>query len=133
MSEGERLQVAVWLGGVAYALWRGPLAVRVVAASLLVGLLASLAFWGRNDPYVLKPYLVVADLLTLSACAWAAAATRATWALSALGFQVLSLLTFIAKGLDPSLLSWGYLTLAIIWGYGVLASVVAGAFQGGRP
>ena len=129
MSGGYALQVALWLAVVAFALWRGRRPVRIVALTLLIALVASLVFWGRADRNALKPHLVAADLLTLAACFWAVLRTKAVWSVVATGCQILSLLAYVAKAVDRSLHSWGYLTLAVIWGYGVLGSVLAGALQ----
>ena len=120
-------QVGLWLAVTGFALWRGPLAVRAVSASLLLGLILSMLFWGKVDPYGLKPHLVVADLLALGTCVWALVRTWSRWAAAACAFQILSLVTQLAKAVDPAILSWSYLTLGVIWGYGVLASLLAGA------
>lgn len=120
------LQIGLWLTVTGFALWRGPRPARVVAVSLLFGLALSLTFWSSVDPYRLKLHLLLADFVALAACGWALLNTRSRWAAAACAFQSLSLLTQLAKALDPAILSWSYLTLGIVWGYGVLGSLLAG-------
>lgn len=123
------LQIGLWIAVTGFALWRGPPPARIVAVSLLFGLALSMIFWRRVDPYGLKLHLLLADFVALAACGWALVKTRSRWAAAACAFQSLSLLTQLAKALDPTILSWSYLTLGIVWGYGVLGSFLSGVLM----
>jgi hypothetical protein len=54
------------------------------------------------------------------------------WPLWAAGFQLLALITHIARLVDPHVGAWAYITAALIWGYMLVAALGVGAYNSWR-
>lgn len=110
---------AVWLGG-----WSE----RVVAAGFV-------AAWAmtpltRNPRWdALQWGGIAIDILFLLLLVGVALRTRRFWPLFAAGFQLLAVLTHLARAIDPGVRAWAYYTAGIIWTYATLAALGVGTYN----
>jgi hypothetical protein len=51
------------------------------------------------------------------------------WPLWAAGFQLLALITHVARLVDRHVGAWAYITAALIWGYALVAALAVGTFN----
>ena len=65
--------------------------------------------------------LVLLLLLSLRSSRW--------WPIWATGFQLLALVTHVARFVDPKLGAWAYITAALIWGYMLVAALAVGTYH----
>ena len=121
---------ALWLAGCGYAAVIGRSYARVtgfmLASQYLLELLADAI---PRDPHAARPVTGATDLLLLAWLIWVALRRRVGWAAPAVAFQFLSVLTHVAKLILPSARGWAYVTGGTIWGFALLAAVVAGAYR----
>ena len=54
---------------------------------------------------------------------------RRRWLVWAAALQGLAIATHFARWLDPSVGRWGYATADVLWGYGVLATLLAACLE----
>ncbi|MBW8882014.1 MAG: hypothetical protein JF615_11545, partial [Asticcacaulis sp.] len=55
--------------------------------------------------------------------------TTRFWPLAAAGFQLLAVMTHVAKLIDPALQQWAYITAGVIWTYLVLVTIGIGTMN----
>ena len=122
----QAISAFVWVAVCLYGLRRGPVAPRILAGALLLNLVEVFALEPLDRPYHVHVSLLVGDVGVTLAALWSLRFTRRAWLFVAIGFQLLSLATHLAKALDRTLGGWGYVTLAAVWGYAVLGCLVAG-------
>ena len=125
-STPQDLSTLLWVAVCGYALWKGSAATRIVAAALLLNLVEMALLRPLDRPYHVHLSLVVGDVMVLAAALFATRRSGRAWLSCVIAFQLLSLATHAAKGLDPTLGGWAYVTLAAFWGYGVLACLLVG-------
>jgi hypothetical protein len=81
----------------------------------------------------------VVDVLLLLLLLWIALRSPKYWPLAAAGFQLLAVLTHVAKMIDPGLQQWAYITAIVIWTYLLMITLGVGVWNcwrdknGGRP
>jgi hypothetical protein len=122
----------VFAAGCSAAVARGPTPVRMVAGALAVELVAVLALQPLENHFKLSPTSAIGDAAVWVVCLVAAKRTGARWAIGAAGLQGAAIACHVAKVFDPSIRSWGYLTLQSFWSFCVLACVLAGSFSTGK-
>jgi len=119
----------LYYGAGAYAAWRGGPMARLVALALLlensIGLLIGDPVHAESPRFV----TLALDLAVLGAILYVAFATDFRWPLLASALQILSILTFVARIIDPTILSWTYVTVDISISFALMATVVYGAVQ----
>ena len=132
---GYQLPVWVWptalLSVCALAVWRGRNEERLAAGGYLAAWALSLVvFQARSEETQWGVLVVDAGLLGLFV--WLAMRGRRYWPLFAAGFQLLAVVTHIARALDSAVSGWAYLTAGIVWGYLVLIAIGYGAWTANR-
>jgi len=126
------IENAIYYAGGGFALWKGGRAERWVAAALLIENTISILI---QDPHPATGprYLTLAmDAAVLLVILWVAFSTPLRWPLLASALQILSILTFVARIIDPTVGSWAYLTIDIAISFILMAAVVYGAFVHAR-
>jgi hypothetical protein len=121
------IENTIYYAAGAFALWKGGRAERVVAAALLIE--NTISFFAADVRYMEAPrYMPLAlDVLVLAAILYVVFSTDRRWTLLASALQILSMLTFVTRILDPSILSWTYVTVDIGISFALMAAVVYGA------
>ena len=113
------------------AFWRGGREEQTAAGAMLLSVLATLFLrdpkwsgtqWGAfaADAGLLVVLLVIA------------LRTARFWPLFAAAFQLLCVITHIARILDPGVRAWAYATAQVIWTQWVLFAIGTGAFTNWR-
>lgn len=97
-----------------FAIWRGGLEERLAAANLWLNTTATHLLRDYSWPQV-QPAGFVADVLSLVLLLAIALRSRKYWPLAAAAFQLLMVITHIAKLIDPDIGQWSYLTAIVIW------------------
>jgi hypothetical protein len=114
---------------VAFALWRGGRPERVIA---LAGLLASVASAVlQTDPNdLINPQWgdLVVDLAYLGLVLWFALRSDRHWTLWAAAFQLLGVVTYVARMADLRVGAKAPFTASVIWSYLVLAALAVGTW-----
>ena len=119
-----------WLTGCAIAVALGRRVARLAAL-----LLAAQLFLIACEPFIvrssnaLRPVGTFTDIVLAVVFVVLALRERRQWVAAAAAFQILSVLTHVARVLSPQVRGWAYMTGAILWGYSALAAVVWGAFR----
>lgn len=115
----------------ALAVWRGGLEERLAAgANLLAWVLTRLVFADGSE-LIQWPVLAI-DTAFLVLLMWIALRTRRHWPLFAAGFQLLGVVTHLARAADAGVSGWAYLTAALLWNYLVLYAIGYGAWTAPR-
>ena len=123
---------SIVLGSLAYsgvcgfALLKGGRAERLVGAAMLLELLIMIPVADIHRTEAPRYVSLVLDILVLGALLYAAFSTERRWVLLASAFQSLSVLTHLSRIIDPSMHSWAYITVDIVWGYGLMLTLLAG-------
>ena len=126
-----QIGTGVWLVGCMFALWRGGQTERQAAAVLLADVAALHLLPWLNPLGSVRWWTASTDLATLFGLAWIARRSSRAWLRAALGFQFLAVLVHAPKLLDPTIRSWGYITVATSCGYAVILALVVGSLT--RP
>ncbi|MDZ4367596.1 MAG: hypothetical protein U0987_11315 [Afipia sp.] len=126
-----QLPVWVWptalLAVCALAVWRGRDDERLAAGSVLAGwALTLMVFKSRSEDTQWAVLLI--DMGLFSVLTWVALRTRRYWPLFAAAFQLLLVVTHLARALDAGVSGWAYLTAGLVWSYLMLAAVGYGAW-----
>jgi hypothetical protein len=113
------------------ALWKGALEERCAAVGLLFSMGATIALRDTSWPKVQSTEFLadVANLLLLTGIALR---SPKYWPMAAAGFQLLAVMTHVAKLVDRGVAQWTYLTAGIIWTYLLMIALVVGTVNAAR-
>ena len=114
----------IYLSVCGFALSKGERSERLVAAAMLLEI--AVGHFIRAGEVLEDPrYISLAlDSLVLAALLYVAFSTDHRWALLGSALQILSVLTYITRIIDPTIHSWAYITVSIGIGYGLLAVLI---------
>jgi hypothetical protein len=73
-----------------------------------------------------------ADIANLGLLIWIALRSPKYWPMAAAGFQLLAVMTHVAKLVDRGVAQWAYLTAGIIWTYLLMIALVVGTVNASR-
>jgi hypothetical protein len=127
----------VWLANLltallcGFSLWKGGSEERLFTFTLLANAALTIGLRDLSWPHVQWQTFVL-DAVTLAVFLAVSFRTERYWPLFATGFQVLGVVTHMAKLIDPSLQQWAYLTAGIIWTYLQMFAIAAGAWNSWR-
>lgn len=112
----------------AAAVWFGGRAERAVAAGFVVAWIATPVV---RDPHWDAPQWagIAIDVLFFVFLSAVALRTRRYWPLFAAAFQLLAVLTHVARIIDPGVRAWAYYTAGIIWTYMTLLALAIGTYN----
>lgn len=128
------LALPVWLGPVVLllvcgaAFLKGGREERLTAAALLANVGATNLLRDQSWPHLQRAEFA-ADVILLVLFGAIALRTRKFWPLAAAGFQLLSVVTHLAKMIDPALQQWAYITAIVIWTYLILIALAVGVWN----
>lgn len=122
------LGLAVLFAVSAAAFLKGGSEERLTAACLLMNVTATVVLRDPSWPH-LQWAAFGADLVQLAALVWIALRSPKYWPLAAAGFHLLTVLTHIAKMIDPNLHQWAYITAIVIWTYLLIAALAVGTWN----
>ena len=117
---------AYYTGG-AFALWKGGRAERMVAVALLIENTNSILIQNPHAANAPRYVSLGMDLAVLSVILYVAFTTDLRWALLASALQILSMLTYVARIIDPTIERWAYITTDIGISFMLMVTVVYGA------
>lgn len=119
----------VYLSVCGFTLWKGGRSERLVAAAMLLEIVVG-HFIRAGEVLEDPRYISLAlDSLVLVALLFVAFSTDHRWALLGSALQILSVLTYITRIIDPTIHSWAYITVSIGIGYGLLAILIYATCQ----
>lgn len=125
------LYYTLLFGTCGYALWRGKVDARIVAATFLLGNYATIAL--RSHPAggysSLELGIFAVDVACLLAFTYAALISDRFWPLWVSGFQLTTSFGHILKLADSSLLPLAYATALRFWGYPILIILAVGVWR----
>lgn len=132
---GYQLPIWVWptalLSVCALAAWRGRDPERLAAGGYLAAwALTVVVFKDRTDDIQWAVMLIDAMLLVLMV--GLALQARRFWPLFVGAFQLLAVLTHVARALDGRISGWAYLTAVLVWGYLAMATIGYAAWTAPR-
>lgn len=126
-----QLPLWVWptalLGVGALAVLRGRDQERMATVGLLAAWAFSMVVFRQRSQETQWAILGI-DLALFLLYVWMALGSRRFWPLFVAGFQLLALVTHLARALDPGISGWAYLTAERIWSYLVLITIGYGAW-----
>jgi hypothetical protein len=121
------IESSIYLAGCSFALWKGGRPERIVATAMILEFVVGVSVrTSSENPHYLSLGL---DIAVLAAVIYVAFTTQRRWALVGSALQILSILCYITRLLDPSILSWTYLTVGIALGYALLLALIYGTVQ----
>lgn len=126
-----------WLGFVVMflvcsgAFVRGDVEERLTAGGLMTNVLATVVMRDPSWPQLQRAGFLV-DVLFLLLLLGIALRTRKFWPLAAAAFQLLAVLTHVAKMIDPDLHQWSYITAIVIWTYLLMIALGVGVWNSWR-
>lgn len=82
----------------------------------------------RGDSHDTQWGILAVDGGLLALYVYLALRTSRYWPLFAAAFQLLAVLTHIARALDTAVSGWAYMTAGLVWSYLVIATVGYGAW-----
>jgi hypothetical protein len=110
------------------AFWKGGPSERIAAAGFLVAWFATPLLVGTR--HGAPPWISFAiDTLFFLLLLGLALRSGRWWPLAAAAFELLSVLTHVARLIDPGVYKWAYLTADIFWTYLLLATIALGTFN----
>lgn len=110
------------------AFWKGGRDERLVAAGLLVNVLLTWLLRDWSWPYIQWEAFGIDVLLLLLLVAVALRSSK-YWPMSAAAFQLLAVLTHIAKLVDQNVNQWAYITAIIIFTYLLVFALGVGVWN----
>lgn len=116
---------AVVCGG---ALWKGGADERNVAGAMLFSIICTIALRDRSWAGIQWGALL-ADSLLLAFMIVIALRSDRWWPLPAAAFQLLAVITHVARMIDPVFKPWAYATAGIIWTHMLLWTLGIGALN----
>jgi hypothetical protein len=111
-----------WLGFVVMfvvcsgAFIRGGVEERLTAGGLLTNVAATVVMRDYSWPQLQRAGFAI-DVLFMILLLAIALRSAKFWPMAAAGFQLLAVLTHVAKMIDPDLEQWSYITAIVIWTY----------------
>jgi hypothetical protein len=138
------IQLPPWIGVplslliCAVALWKGGLEERVTASGFLICFAITALLRDTTWPHIQKA-VFASDVAYFILLLVIALRTYRYWPLTAAGFQLLAVMTHVAKMIDNGMGQWAYVTAGVIWTYLLLIALGVGVWNcwrdkvGGRP
>jgi hypothetical protein len=120
---------AVYYAAGGFALWKGGRWERFISGLLLVQNTISAVMQDvrhLEDPRYVSLTL---DVVVLAGLLYVAFKSDLRWTLVGSALQILIVLTFLTRIIDPSINSWAYVTADIALSFGLMGAVVYGAVQ----
>jgi hypothetical protein len=125
------LGFAVMFAVCSCAFIRGGVEERLTAGGLMTNVAATVVMRDYSWPQLQRAGFIV-DILLLVLLLAIAMRTRKFWPLAAAAFQLLAVLTHVAKMIDPDLQQWAYITAIVIWTYLLLIALGVGVWNSWR-
>jgi len=110
------------------AVLKGGLEERLTAVALLSNVAATVAMRDRSWPHLQWAGFSV-DVLLLLVLVVIALRSPKFWPLAAASFQLLAVVTHVAKIVDPELQQWAYITAIVIWTYLLMFALGVGVWN----
>lgn len=126
-----------WIGtlygvlAIAAALWKGDGELRATAVVMALNLIISPMLVDHSWPPVQWGEFAIDGAVFVFFLALALRSAR-YWPLAACGFQLLLVLTHLAKLVDPNVQQWAYLSALIVWCYLVMTAFAVGTWNSWR-
>jgi hypothetical protein len=118
-------------GACGYALWRGKVDARIVAAAFFVGNFATFALRseGSGGYSSLEPGIFAVDLACLAAFTYAALISDRFWPLWVSGLQLTTSFGHVLKAVHSDMLPLAYAAALRFWGYPILIILAVGVWR----
>lgn len=117
-----------------YALWRGKVDARIVAAAFFIGNFATIALRSHSTGAysTLDPGILAVDMVCLLAFTYAALISDRFWPLWVSGLQLTTSFGHVLKLIDSSLIPLAYAAALRFWGYPILIILAIGVWRSQR-
>ncbi len=113
----------------AFALWRGGWPERTIAVLNVLASLASGVLQNRGDWISPQWADLIVDVTFLLVLLWLALRSDRYWPMWAAAFQLLGVVTYVARMADYRVGALAPFTAGVIWSYLVLGSLAVGTWQ----
>ena len=113
------------------AAWRGREEERLSAGAYLRAWALTLVVFRARREATQVPVLMI-DVALLAVFSWIALRSRRYWPLFAAAFQLLAVMTHLARLADTAVTGWAYQTAGLVWAYLVIVSIGYGAWTAPR-
>lgn len=131
------IALPLWLGPLilllvtAAAFWKGGSEERYTAGGILLSFMVTVLTRDNSWQHV-ESAVFVADTSLFIALVVISLKTPKFWPMAAAGFQLLAIMTHVAKVMDAGLQQWAYITAGVIWTYLLLAALGVGTWNAWR-
>ena len=113
------------------AFWKGDRETQLAAGGLLLGWAATIAL--RDRSWIGTQWSAFAsDAGLLVILVIISLRTRHYWPLAAAGFELLCVVTHVARLIDPGVYAWAYATAQVIWTQLVVVAIGVGVWNAWR-
>lgn len=131
---GPSIFIPLLLAVCLYAFWRGGGDERIVAATCIVGTIATLLVVSplRQRYAGVEEGLLLVDLAVLAGFITVALRSKRFWPLWVAGLQLTTSLGHMLKGVDQNLLPQAYGAALQFWSYPILVILAVGTFRSHR-
>jgi hypothetical protein len=119
-------------GACGYALWRGKVDARIVAAGFFIGNFATIALRSHSSGGYssLDPGIFAVDIVCLLAFTYAALISDRFWPLWVSGLQLTTSFGHVLKAIHTDMLPLAYAAALRFWAYPILVILVVGVWRG---
>lgn len=131
------IELPPWLGQLvtfvvcAAAFLKGDVEERLAAGGIVLNIAVTVAMRDYSWPHLQVAGFVV-DILSFILLLAIALWSSKFWPLAAAAFQLLAVLTHVAKMVDPDLGQWSYITAIVIWTYLLMFALGVGVWNSWR-
>ena len=128
----QTLPQQIWaiyvLSAVAFAFWRGGRPERLVAVAAVVASIASALLVNQRDWLSPQWGDLIVDLAFLGLLGFLAFASDRKWTLWATAFQLISVVIYVARMVDPRVGARAPYRAIVIWSYLIIAALAVGTW-----
>ena len=113
------------------AFWKGGREEQLAAGGVLLSFALTVALRDRSWAGI-QWSAFVTDVCLLVLLTAIALRTERYWPMAAAAFQLLSVITHLARMIDPGVMAWAYATAQVIWSQLVVVAIGVGAWNAWR-
>jgi hypothetical protein len=122
----QQIWAVCMLAVCAFTFWRGGAPERIASSLLIVGSVAAGIVQNRHDFSQTQWGDLVVDVAFLAILLWLALRTDRHWPMFAAAFQLISVITYVARMVDSRVGALAPYQAVVIWSYMILGAISVG-------